>query len=69
MRSLLLIALGAVLFAGAGCMLPPTDDAEERRFWGPDLPREILGLEAKPTPPAPAATQPVTPERTSGGVR
>jgi hypothetical protein len=69
MRRLLLIAVGAVLFAGAGCMLPPTDDAEERRFWGPDLPREILGMEAKPTQPAPAAPQPVTPDRAPNVVR
>jgi hypothetical protein len=70
-RKFLLIAVGAVLFGGTGCsMFPPTDEAEERRFFGGrELPREILGMEPKPNEPAPAGTQPPTPDRTHGGVR
>jgi len=70
-RKFLLMAAGAVLLGGAGCnMFPPTDEAEERRFFGgQELPREILGMEAKPADQAPAGTQPVTTDRTRGVVR
>jgi hypothetical protein len=70
MRQLFLLVAAAALF-GAGCsMFPPTDEAEERRFFGgSSLPREILQMDAKPNEPAPADTQHLTPDRTHGGVR
>jgi hypothetical protein len=71
MRQLFLLVAAAALLGGAGCgMFPPTDEAEERRFFGgSELPREILQMDAKPNEPAPADTQRLTPDRTHGGVR